>query len=290
MRWGRWIVLALLVVAEAFVLYGIVVVTTGVTGSQWNWQGGIGGPFEAKEEVFLPLGNAALVEVHNDMGKVIVQSASGDAIVGVQATKRGFGFSNTKAEEALALVDVTVEKTADGYKVVADGPNSWYGRAPRADLVVTLPAGAAVQVQANMGSVRVEDVTANINIDADMGSIDLSDVKGNIIVEANMGSVELKNAIVTDKLDVSADMGSIDFQGRFGQENRIECHMGSIDVELAPNHPALDLFAAWKMGSMNNKVTFSGETQKRSARGVLGTGAVQGSLTVSADMGSITIK
>ncbi len=295
MRLRRAILLLLLVLAEAGVLCGIVLVTSGFIGQGWDagWRWGgifdVGGPAAVTEATFMPIESANRVSVVNDVGKVIVRGAPGGQY-GVQVTKYGYGLNESRAQKTLAQVVVKMERTADGVRIVADAPDHWGGRIPHADLELTLPSATAVQVGSSMGAVELTGLTAGATIDANMGSVNVVDVKGDIKVEAKMGKVDLRNVTVADVLQVEANMGAVEFQGRLGKDNVIKCHMGSITVRLAAGHPAVNLDADWKMGSLQNDLPFSGESGDRFARGVVGKGQAQGQLRLSANMGSIAIK
>ena len=91
-------------------------------------------------------------------------------------------------------------------------------------------------------------------------------------------------------LDVQANMGSVSLSGELGKTNAIRADMGSITVVLGPNHPALELDARVRMGKLQNSLLFTGVSSKNDLQGVLGQGIPQGSLTLSANMGTIRIR
>lgn len=292
MRGRRLLLLTVLAAVEILALCGIVVVSSNSSfAASWGWLGALFGSYEVTAEEFIPLQAVDKVYIKNDCGQVTVRAVSNPSEYGVRVIRYGYGVNKKQAEESLALLTLSVEQTQTGTRIVANSPEHWENRYnnPYANLEVLMPVKAAVEVQSGMGKVSVDGLQAGININAGMGSVQVQNVQGDVNVNASMGKVNLSNVIIKERLYIHASMGSIKFKGQFGKENEIIANMGSIKLYLHPDHPAMQLYAKCNMGDFLNKLTFTGDIDKNSARGVLGIGSIQGQLTVHADMGDIKI-
>lgn len=293
-RLGRIALVALLVVAEIATLAGIAYVLRTAMGERRAWslrRGllGTGGPVEMRKEQFIPLADLeGTLFVRNDVGSIVLQG--GTSGFGVRAVLRGFGTSEADAEESLGLVDLVVDKTAEGTLIEARTGRGWWGRRPHWDLEVTLPHGAKADLFAAMGSVTVHDWQGALRVEASMGRVTVVDFAGDLTTLAKMGSVEIERVDIEEVLDVEANMGSVKFAGNLGHTNSIRANMGSITVVLRREHPAVQLQARLNMGKLHNDLPFAGESSRERVNGVLGTGTPQGSLELHADMGKIDVR
>lgn len=286
MRGKRLLVLTLLVAAELTVLFSIAFVSSGINSPVgWGWLGG----YEAVLEEFVPLQSIDKVFIDNNCGKVTVRAVNNQSDYGVRVVRHGYGFNKEQATELLAKIKVNVDQTPTGTHIVVEHPDLIVNRTPHANLEVLVPAQAAVEVKANLGSVTVDGLQTATDINARMGKVNVINVQGNISVDAGMGKVILRDVFITDRLYVLASMGAVEFKGQLGKENDITASMGSINLKLNPDQPALQLHANCSMGNIKNSFTFTGNIDKQSAHGKLGVGSVQGQLTLKANMGSIKI-
>lgn len=289
MRPLRLLTLLVLIVAELATLTGIVLVLRTTSGISRDWWGiNFGGPMQVSEERVIPLKNLhGTLQIVNDVGKVEVRTGAGS--YGVQADVHGFGWSEVQARKALQQVRIDTTDTGNGTRVEVQGPVHLAGQMPYANLVVTVPSGLSVDVDASMGSVTLDHVTGNVRVNANMGRVNAVGFKGDLAVDAKMGRVDLEQMAIANTLDVKANMGAVSFAGRLGKQNSFDANMGNIDIDLPAGHAAMQLEADWSMGSWHTSLPLNGTNSEHHAEGVLGRGTVGGRLKVDADMGRIRI-
>jgi hypothetical protein len=292
MKTGRKLALAVAIMAEILTLVAIVLAFRPVVSNGWRWSEANWtiefGPQVQEERVIALDEVKGTLRLINNRGKIQIKHDGTPAVA--RAKVYGYGADKAAAQESLSSVEVTTTIDGADMTIAVKAPNG-IGRMPYADLVVVVPDGINVIVEAAMGDVDVDDFTGVINVVANMGRVDLDNIRGSIDVRANMGSIDLRKIVIEDSLRAHADMGSISFRGSLGKQNSFEANMGGISLRLDDDHPALQLDAAWKMGSFENHLSFNGTVSERQAVGVLGDSNVTGgNLHIRADMGSISIR
>jgi hypothetical protein len=285
------LLVAVLVAVELVVLVGIVVVSSGLgsfsVGRHGFWR--LEGGRRVIHERFFPLTDQdRQLFISNEAGSVVLRG--GDTDFGVRAIVRGLGTAKDDMATDLESLNLRVEHSATEFRIEAHRPRGWVDRESRIDLEVTMPHNGVVHVVAAMGSIDIRDLRGSVQADAKMGQVRAIRFAGDLTATAHMGSVKLEQMSIDQMLDVQANMGSVSFSGELGKTNAIRADMGSITVALGPNHPALELDARVQMGKLQNSLLFTGVSSKNDLQGVLGQGIPQGSLTLSANMGTIRIR
>jgi DUF4097 and DUF4098 domain-containing protein YvlB len=160
-----------------------------------------------------------------------------------------------RAQELAEEVNVRLEPSASGLKIVIDGPhrlsNAWYA----VSLEVQVPTQTDLILSTGDGSVHVKDIVGAVDAQTSDGSIEAQAIKGNTklrtsdggitatqieaeTVEAHTGDggITLTN-VRADNLTARSGDGSIQCRGL--AVSRVECHTsdGSIHLDCAPDGP-----------------------------------------------------
>jgi DUF4097 and DUF4098 domain-containing protein YvlB len=113
-----------------------------------------------------------------------------------------------RAQELAEQVEVRLEPAGDGLKVVTEGPhtigNTWYS----VSLDVQTPVQTSLALGTNDGSVRVENITGNVDARTSDGSIEAEGVKGDVKLRTSDGHITCTR-LETGTLDVHTNDGGI---------------------------------------------------------------------------------
>jgi DUF4097 and DUF4098 domain-containing protein YvlB len=214
------------------------------------------------------------------------------------------------AEELAEKINVRLEPSGDGLKVVIDRPvvitNASFGVSLDADM----PAKTNLALETSDGGVDITNITGKVDAKTSDGSVKAEDINGDVRLRTSDGGVTV-NDIRGDNLELRTSDGSI--RCRNVAAARMECHTsdGGIEIELAPEAPkAINLNATTSDGSItliappglsatieastsdgsihtNLPITVQGKIGK-SLHGTVGAG--EGKITLRTNDGSITIR
>lgn len=130
--------------------------------------------------------------------------------------------------------------------------NNWFGnnRRPEAEFTIRVPKTVEVGVETHNGSVRVSEISNNVNINSHNGSINLSVIKGRTDVEAHNGDIDVRQ--VDGDLSIDTHNGDIDVEdlkgnlsltthngvvtirGAESEDMRVESYNGRISCDFTP--------------------------------------------------------
>lgn len=184
-------------------------------------------------------------------------------------------------------------------------PRYVFSGGPRANILVTAPAEADLDVEARLDRVAVSGIRGNIEANSSVakvkiqncegtvkataktGPVELENVKGTISVQNTTGPIDLEN--VNGTVSVQNTTGPIRFSGALSKgENWFKTTTGSIQITLR-GEPDLTVEAFTRLG----RVTCSPElADARCVRGQCTgrIGAGTGKLIAETETGSITIR
>lgn len=165
-------------------------------------------------------------------------------------------------------------------------PMHFFSTGPRANITVSVPKEADVDLENRIGGIVVSGVEGALDVDSVTGRVSMQDCEGVVKVRTRTGSVSLEN--VNGTVYVRNSTGSIRFSGALSKgENWFRTSTGSIELMLR-GEPALTVEASTTLG----RVTCSPElAEARFARGVYTgrIGAGTGKLIAETKTGNIRI-
>ncbi|WP_439384854.1 DUF4097 family beta strand repeat-containing protein [Amycolatopsis lexingtonensis] len=205
-------------------LGGIVLIGVGLaTAFGWGW----GSDFENSKTLSETIRS---VKLEGDSGAVKIRTGSGPSTVHQSVNYHWRGnpgdtFYRVDGDQ-LVLTDCGDNCSVDFEVVVPEGvPVS--GKLDSGGLDVR--GVASVDVQADSGHAKVEDVRGLVKLRLESGGIDLENV-GEVQVHASSGSIEGKG--VRGPVDVTSDSGSIEFSLEQANNVKVKADSGSVEVTV----------------------------------------------------------
>jgi Putative adhesin len=215
---------------------------------------------ETRDDTF-SIGAAPKIVVSNDNGQIDVVTGN-EGTVNVKATIR-------RPDD----VEYSVVQEGDTVRVEARVSSGWgwgFGTDAGADIAVTLPADANVDLRTSNGGIEVVDIQNSGKLGTSNGGISLENVKG--------------------EFEVNSSNGDIDFRGEMtaGGMNRLTTSNGRVEVTLL-GEPSVKLDAATSNGKIICKLPIvATESGVKRLVGVVGGGDAD--LIIETTNGSIAVQ
>ena len=244
--------------------------------------------YRAEEKVgqIFSAGAAPEVVVETFNGAIDVVAGAGDQVA-VEVTKRASGPSDSNARDALSTIEVTLTQDGNTVRVTARRtPGMPRGNAA-ADVKVTLPAGASLQLNTGNGSLTARGVTGRAAMRTGNGDITVRDGQGSLRADTGNGSIHLQ---ATDaSVWAKSGNGSIRFDGSLSEgDQTFDAGNGSIVIVL-PADASFRVDATTGNGRATSDFPVQGQTSSRSVRGAVGANPVA-SIQASTGNGSISLQ
>jgi rhodanese-related sulfurtransferase/DUF4097 and DUF4098 domain-containing protein YvlB len=181
-----------------------------------------------------------VVEVFN--GNITVDAAA-EGAVEVEVTKTALGETREDAQANLELIAVQMQQEGDTIRIAAKGVDDGKEGDPQsieyakrqvsarsADVVVKVPASAALELRTSFGEVKVVGIAGDVDAKSDSGSVAASGGKGALRLASDFGDVTVdgQNTAVT----VTTKSGSVKVTGAKGPLD-ISSHFGTVDINGA---------------------------------------------------------
>jgi DUF4097 and DUF4098 domain-containing protein YvlB len=261
----------------------------GVDGGCWSW----GGPLvwtEAIEERPIDATGLTALEVRTHNGSIDFQSQAAGVDASATIKKRAGGTSKEDAEEALAAINVFVEragnvKTRIDWKWSVPKKARWSGDV---SFVIRAPGNLNLDAETHNGAVAVAEVSGDVRVVSHNGKVKVRSSTGKLHAETHNGEVDATYAGPVVNLssyngEVSADLskcGSV--------AGNITTHNGGVRIDVGKS-TAATLKCQTHNGGIDCDAPLS-ESQKARGelRGKLGAGGP--SLDVVTHNGSIRVK
>jgi DUF4097 and DUF4098 domain-containing protein YvlB len=132
-----------------------------------------GDKHESDQTLGLAFPSNGSVSVVNPRGDVTIDGTSDDGRVHIAEHKQVYAYSDTDANSKAQQLSPAVASEGMAISI-----NMAAIEGARTDLVITVPAGAAISVNANRGDIHVASIKAAVTVIANHGDIDLSGITG----------------------------------------------------------------------------------------------------------------
>ncbi|MDH5482050.1 MAG: DUF4097 family beta strand repeat-containing protein [Candidatus Bathyarchaeota archaeon] len=162
-----------------------------------------------------------------------------------------------------------------------------FGAGPRANILVSVPAEADLDLENRAGRLKVAGVKGTLTAESSAGAVNMLDCEGTVEARTKAGSIDLEN--VSGTITARSSAGSIRFAGILSKsESGFKTSLGSIDLKLL-SEPDLTVQASTNLGSIKciPELTDAHYEGNRYV-GRIGTG--KGKLVAETSTGSITIR
>jgi DUF4097 and DUF4098 domain-containing protein YvlB len=144
-----------------------------------------GDKHESDQNLDLPFNAGSSLAVVNPRGDVTISGTSDDNRIHVAVHKQIYARSDSDAESKAQQL---VPSTNGGSEFNLTMPSL---DGARADLVITVPSGAATTITANRGDVHVSSIKAPVSVTANRGDIELSAITGPTTAHVNSGGASI---------------------------------------------------------------------------------------------------
>lgn len=161
-----------------------------------------------------------------------------------------------------------------------------FGTGPRANILVSVPAEADLDLETRAGRVTVAGMSGTIVAESSAGTVNIQDCEGAVKARTRAGSIKLEN--VDGTISARSSAGSIKFSGVLSEgESWFRTSVGSIDISLK-GQPDLTVETSTSLGRIRC-IPELVDAQYRRNRYTGRIGAGTGRLIAETKTGSITI-
>ena len=224
------------------------------------------------------VGDGGHLVVDLAVGRVRIEGTDGEAVV-VSGQVRARGSDNADARAKLDRVQVDL--TQDGKTVrvedTVDQPaGGWRNGSPEVLVTIQVPRNTSIDLDVDVGDVRVEDTAADAAIHTDVARVVVADVSP------------------VEQLTIQSDVGAIEFDGALadGASYEFGSNVGAIEVRL-PRQSRFELDASSEIGAVIVDFEVDGEKPSlpvtRSVKGSVNGGG-DTTVTARSDIGAIAIR
>lgn len=193
-----------------------------LTHAAWNG-------YTEERSLELDADGVSLLDIEAGAGMLVVAGADNQETIVVTAK---INVPSEDTEEARKTIEdhlnLTLEKVDDEARLIARFENSFWqwGDSPSVDVEVSMPHGIALHVDDGSGSLRIEELDADVHIEDGSGSIRVEQVRS-LVIDDGSGSIKVSR--VAGDVEIEDGSGSITVEGVSGGVT-IDDGSGSINV------------------------------------------------------------
>ena len=228
--------------------------------------------YERQVQLSAPIALGQTLDVHTNVGSITV--TGGDFTdCSVTAKIMAKAATEEKAQKLAEETQIKLEPAGDKLKVKVEKPSTAGKEAICVSFDITVPRQTALNLRANVGELKVENITETIEAVTNVGKITCKEITGRIDLTTNVGEVKVvyaEDAPAACNVKISTSVGEIDFAG--------------------PDNLSAEFHASTtKVGSIETHLPFTvtGKISK-SLDGTVGAG--EGKVILRTNVGSIKIK
>ena len=222
-------------------------------------------------------GREPRVTITNGPGEVSVDGTNGPEAVEYEVTRYATAGDPAAARSAASEVPVDVSRE-EGSTVTLETDG---GGETGADYAVRMPAGGAVEIEAEEGDVEVTGLDGNVTVKAESGDVAVRDAAGDVTVEAEQGDVTVGGMrtdtgnleltvgsgdvalddLIVGTLEANVEAGDVALSGRFSGEGRVSVGTGDITADL-PSGDATNLALQTLVGEVSREPSGGGQDEE----------------------------
>ena len=179
-------------VTQAAVLAFVLLSVAGcivIDGDGWSGQA----KSERTVELQHPMQSGSTLAVSTASGSIDVTGADTDQVQ-VTATIQARAGTEQEAQELAEQVEIRFQESGDKLVVKADRPNNLHwNRSISISYVITVPRQTHVDCDSASGSLKLRDLTGNVNARTASGSVEGAQIKGFVRLRSSSGSIRCEN-------------------------------------------------------------------------------------------------
>jgi len=174
----------------ATLLIGLAALILSSSSSCVYYIGGCGtmARYERELPLSAPLGAGSSFSAQTRDGSITIEgSQAGECQV--LATITAYARTSEQAQELAEQIDVRLEPSGGGLKVVVEKPLSLRNMSYNVSLAVKVPTETSLTLVTSDGSVRIANITGNVDTTTSDGGIDVQDIKGDARLRTSDGGI-----------------------------------------------------------------------------------------------------
>lgn len=242
----------------------------------WSCGGWFKATHERTEDLSTPISLDAILTAKTDVGSITV-TGSGTAECSLHATIKAKARTSERAVQLAEETTVELNHNDNAVEVKINKPHIKHWECVSVDLKIETPQQIHPDCAANVGEIRITDITGKIKAVSNVGKIVCTNVSNQLQLQVNVGGIRVKcfdNPAEPCKIDISTDVGGITFDG---PANLSAVVNASTDVGSITTNVPISV-----KGKIGRDIVSSSLT------GTIGDG--QGVLKLKTGVGSITIR
>jgi hypothetical protein len=160
------------------------------------------------------------ITINTDRGDVNIHAGDGNDL-SVSANKTAHGASENAARERVNSVEVTIDKTSDGYMIHPSNQDDSHGNV-RVDLEIMVPRSSILTVNTARGDINVAGVGGSVTAVSQQGNVEVHDCGSDVSASIAKGDARITNTAgnvrVTGRgseIEVTDVMGDANVSGEF---------------------------------------------------------------------------
>jgi DUF4097 and DUF4098 domain-containing protein YvlB len=195
---------AAVMVAVLLSVGGCVIVHDGEwDGGPWNQRARFERTVDLQQE--MQAGSTLVVSTPSGSIDVTGQDTDHAAVV---ATIQARAATEDEARELAEQVEIRFQEAGGKLVIKADRPTLHSRRSISISYVITLPRQSSVECESASGSLKLRDLTGNVNARTASGSVEAAQIKGFVRLHSSSGSVHCGNVSGGD-VDLDTASGSV---------------------------------------------------------------------------------
>jgi DUF4097 and DUF4098 domain-containing protein YvlB len=163
--------------------------------------------FERTVELQHPMPPGSTLVVSTPSGSIDVTGQDTDQ-GRVVATIQARAATDEEAQQLAEQVEIRFEEAGNKLEIKADKPSTHWNRSISISYVITVPRQTHVDGKSASGSLKLRDLTGNVNAHAASGSVEATRIQGAVRLHSASGSVQCDNVRAGD-VDLDAASGSV---------------------------------------------------------------------------------
>lgn len=230
------------------------------------------------------VGNGGLLKLDTNAGSIKIDTHN-DNVVKVTVRIEG---DNEEDEDK---VKVSFDASGNNVTVIGERENSgkgfWGRNHVKVAYSVTVPVNYNLDLDTAGGSIKVNDLTGDVNAHTSGGSISLGHIDGLVDVNTSGGSIKVDEVTGTIKAHTSGGSITAKISKQPKGDSKLTTSGGSITAYLAEGI-SVDLTARTSGGRVKSDFEVDGEKTKKSIQGAINGGGPK--LVLKTSGGSVKIK
>lgn len=223
-----------------------------------------------------------LIKIDNNVGAISIEGSTTDKIE-INIVKKA------KSRELLKEIKLHMAVKANKAHIKADTKNN----DTEVNIEIKVPKDTKLEkIYTNVGSIKLNDISQEVNCQTKCGAIELNNISGNITAITNTGAIDINNS--TKSVKASANVGAIYLNQKLLDNLTIELstNTGKITL-LLPTNVNAEVNAQLTTGSICSsfneiKIVKTFPYISSQAHGVIGLG--ESKISLKSNVGQIVIK